>query len=315
MMHHKDQEATLKKRQFAGLATLLIAFTALSGYIISFRWWKRQATTHLQTESTVIMTALGLIEYQIQGQGPALLVAHGSPGGYDQGFAFAKLLSSQKHTNIAVSRPGYLRTPLSSGQSPEEQADLYVALLDVLGIQQATIIGISGGGPSTLQFALRHPERCQGLVMISGVTQHYSENELLAAQPFALRWLKRVYAKIIILDPLLFLLLPIAHLLPKPLASVDMLNSVMLYALRQRGYKNDLVEFEKITTYLLERINAPIFILHGTGDDEVPFEHAEHLAQRAPYTKLFVIKDGSHMAFFTHAMRAMPEIRAFLDAL
>src|SRR5262245_39438267 len=120
----KDQENTLKKRQFAGLASSLIAFAALGSYIASFQRWKRRATARVQTESTLVTTALGPVEYQRQGEGPALLVAHGSPGGYDQGVAFAKLLNSPRHTNIAVSRPGYLRTPLSSGPSPEEQADL-----------------------------------------------------------------------------------------------------------------------------------------------------------------------------------------------
>jgi pimeloyl-ACP methyl ester carboxylesterase len=311
----KNQEEILKKRPFTGLVISLIAFTALSSYIVSFQKWKRRATARVQTESTLATTALGPIEYQSQGKGPVLLVAHGSPGGYDQGVAFAKLLRSQGHTSIAISRPGYLRTPLSSGRTPEEQADLYMALLDTLGISQATIVGISGGGPSALQFALRYPERCQGLVMISGVTQHYSENELLAAMPLPLRWLKRIYGKILMSDPLLFLLLPFARLLPNAFASVDMLNSVTFYSLRQRGYKNDLVQFEKITSYPLERITVPIFILHGTGDDEVPFEHAEQLAQHAPHTQLYVIEGGSHMAFFTHARMAMPAIRTFLDSL
>ncbi len=305
----------MKKRQFTGLATLLIAFAALSSYVASFQKWKRQTTTHIQTESIIATTALGSIEYQSQGEGPALFVVHGSPGGYDQGSAFAKLLSSPGHTNIAVSRPGYLRTPLSSGRSPEEQADLYAALLDTLGIMQVTIIGISGGGPSALQFALRHPERCRGLVMISGVTQRYSEDELFGKMPLLSRWLKRLYLKVSTLDPLLFLLLPIAHLLPPALASVDMLKSFMFYGLRKGGYKNDLLYFEKITSYPLEDITVPTFILHGTDDDEVPFEHAENLAQRAPYTKLFIIRGGSHMAFFTHAKVAMPAIRAFIASL
>ena len=89
----------------------------------------------------------------------------------------------------------------------------------------------------------------------------------------------------------------------------------MFHSLRQPGYKNDLTQFEKIANYPLERITAPIFILHGTNDKDVDFEHAEHLAQRAPHTKLYIIKGGSHMAFFTHARVAMPAIRAFLDSL
>ena len=305
----------MKNKPLIGLAGFLIVFITLISYIVSFQRWKRQTMTQIQSASTLAVTALGPIEYQSQGEGPALLIAHGSPGGYDQGVAFAKLLSSEKHTNIAISRPGYLRTPLASGYTPEEQADLYTALLDTLGIAQATIIGFSGGGPSALQFAIRHPTRCQGLVMISGVTQRYSENEFLAAMPLPLRWLKRIYGRITTTGPIIFLLLPFARLLPKAFAPVDMLNSAMLYPLRQSGYQNDLAQFEKITNYPLERIAAPTFILHGTCDNDVTFDHAEYLAQRAPHAQLYPIKGGTHMAFFTHARIAMPEIRAFLDLL
>lgn len=151
--------------------------------------------------------------------------------------------------------------------------------------------------------------------MISGVTQYYSEDEFLATMPVPLRWLRRIYGKISTTDPIIFAFMPFARLLPKAFASVDMLNAVMFYSLRRAGYENDLAQFEKIADYPFERIEAPIFILHGTCDNDVAFEHAERLAQGAPHTKLYAIKGGSHMAFFTHARVAMPAIREFLDSL
>src|SRR5689334_19745131 len=131
------------------------ALAAAGGYFGSYLTWKRRAITGLRTGSSVIETASGPVEYCIGGQGPAVLIAHGSPGGYDQGCAFSKLVGG-KQTFIAVSRPGYLRTPLSTGETAAAQADMYANLLDALALQQATVVGISGGGPSAIQFALRH---------------------------------------------------------------------------------------------------------------------------------------------------------------
>ena len=54
---------------------------------------------------------------------------------------------------------------------PEAQADLYAALLDLLKIDSVVVIGLSGGGASALQFALRHPERCRGLILISAISR------------------------------------------------------------------------------------------------------------------------------------------------
>src|SRR5947208_14039109 len=93
------------------------ALLTTGGYLGSYLAWKHRAVTSLQTGSSVIETALGPVEYCMRGQGPVVLVAHGSPGGYDQGSAFSKLVGDRR-TFIAVSRPGYLRTPLSTGETP-----------------------------------------------------------------------------------------------------------------------------------------------------------------------------------------------------
>ncbi|HEX3641611.1 MAG TPA: alpha/beta hydrolase [Ktedonobacteraceae bacterium] len=295
---------------------LLIAgvFATVAGYLGSYLTWKRRAIADLQTGSSVIETALGPVEYCMRGEGPAILVAHGSPGGYDQGSAFSKLVGGQ-HTFIAVSRPGYLRTPLTMGETPVAQADMYVALLDALAIEQATIVGISGGGPSAIQFALRYPTRCSSLVMISGVAQRYAEWELKQALSFPVRLFKQLYEKIITFDPLLYLLLPFAKLLPDAFATADFLCSVTQYDLRKTGYENDMKQFAAISDYPLEQITAPTFVVHAKGDREVPFSHAKVLSDKVPNVKLLTIAGGSHMAFYTHAAIVMPELRTFLRSM
>jgi pimeloyl-ACP methyl ester carboxylesterase len=287
------------------------AFATVAGYLGSYLTWKRRAIADLQTGSNVIETALGPVEYCMRGEGPAILVAHGSPGGYDQGLAFSKLVGGQ-HTFIAVSRPGYLRTPLTVGETPAAQADMYAALLDALAIEQASVVGISGGGPSAIQFALRHPTRCSSLVMISGVAQRYAEWELKQALSFPMRLFKQLYEKIITFDPLLYLLLPFAKLLPDAFATADFLCSVTQYNLRKTGYENDMRQFAAISDYPLEQITVPTFVVHAKGDSEVPFSHAKVLSDKVPNVKLLAIAGGSHMAFYTHAAIVMPELRTFL---
>ena len=38
------------------------------------------------------------------------------------------------------------------------------ALLDELKIEKVLVYGVSGGGPTCLNFALRHPNRCFGMM-------------------------------------------------------------------------------------------------------------------------------------------------------
>jgi pimeloyl-ACP methyl ester carboxylesterase len=92
---------------------------------------------------------------------------YGTIGGYDQLQPMVTLLDPETYQFIFVSHPGYLRTPLSTGVTFKEQADTYAALPDDLGIDQVALIAMSGGGPSALQFALRHQHHCWGMFMIS----------------------------------------------------------------------------------------------------------------------------------------------------
>lgn len=100
--------------------------------------------------SALIATRCGPIEVQQAGSGVPLLVVHGSGGGHDQGMAFAGLLALRGVRVIAMSRFGYLRTPLPADASAEAQADAHVCLLDALGIRSAAVMGGSAGAPSAL---------------------------------------------------------------------------------------------------------------------------------------------------------------------
>lgn len=303
----------LKRSLMVGAAVTTAATVASS--VSAYQSWKRGQLARLEAESSMLETAQGPVEYRKYGTGPAVLVVHGSPGGYDQGYAVSRLIESDKLTFIAVSRPGYLRTPLAVGTTPEAQADLYAALLDALGIEQAAIIGISGGGPSSIQFALRHPDRCSGLVMISGVAYRYSELERREGWSAVRLLLTQIYARVTIFDPLLYLLVSLASLRSNRLASQELARTLTMYHLRKAGLVNDMDQFAVMPAYPLEQIKAPTFVVHGNADDEVPFDHAELLMQKVPHAKLLAIEGGNHIAFYIHASTVMPVLRTFLEAL
>ena len=122
----------------------------------------------LEEGSRVIETRRGPMEVAVMGEGPPVLVIHGGAGGYDQGLLETRVLDNFKF--IAVSRPGYLRTPIETGRTPLEQADAFASLLDAMGIRQAAVIGTSMGGLVAIHFALHYPDRCRALVLVSSVT-------------------------------------------------------------------------------------------------------------------------------------------------
>ena len=299
--------------------TYATAATVLSGWASSYRIWQQQERDRILCGGMLAETSVGPVEYQViesvesAGGGPAVIYAHGTPGGFDQGVAFARFLGTERCTFISPSRPGYLSTPLTSGASPQQQADLYAALLDVLGIDRASIIGFSGGGPSALQFALRHPDRCRNLVMVGGIVQRHCRSELQQALPLPKRLTAQLVDRLLISDPFLYLALSMTSVMPSGAAVAGMLCSGSLYPLRKVGYENDLAQFAAIEDYPLEKITVPTLVVHGAKDEDVSFEHARLLVRAIPKVTLLAITDGGHESFYTAARTVVPAIKNFLS--
>jgi pimeloyl-ACP methyl ester carboxylesterase len=105
---------------------------------------------------------------------PPVLVVPGAGGGLDQGLSMVEDFLGDGYHYIAPSRFGYLRTPLPEDASPASQADAHVCLLDALGIQRVSIMGMSAGALSILQFALHYPERTEHVILLDldGYSRH-----------------------------------------------------------------------------------------------------------------------------------------------
>ena len=152
-----------KRESIFIIAGVLGASTAVAYGI--FRRERQVILDGLRARRQLCLTRSGVVEYATAGQGPAVLISHGTLGGYDQGLAIAELFDQRRFRFIAVSRAGYLGSGIPTGLTCAQQADSYATLLDTLGLEKASIIGASGGAASALQFALRHPERCSALVI------------------------------------------------------------------------------------------------------------------------------------------------------
>lgn len=291
------------------------ALSGLAAYAFNTKYtqWKQRETERLTTGSEVITTALGPVEYSKTGEGPALLSIHGSPGGYDHGVGLPQIIDIREFTVIAPSRPGYLRTPLSSGANPEEQADLHAALLDELHIEQAIVLAASGGGPSALQFALRHPDRCRGLVLLCVVSQRYVEKEVFQTLSPIARMGKQAINNLALFDPFIYLLQSLASLQNSPVP--DVLSSLSQASLRKEGYRNDMHQFAAMMPYPLKDISVPTFIAQGTADTDVPFEHAQLLADSISGARLVPVPGGDHLFFITHQKEFLPALQDFLSTL
>jgi 2-hydroxy-6-oxonona-2,4-dienedioate hydrolase len=145
------------------------AATVVAGAVAAVAYRRDMAAAHgrVRGQSELLPSPLGDIEFSQGGRGPAVLVVHGSGGGFDQGELLARAVLDDRVHWIAPSRFGYLRSTFAPGATFDEQAHAYAYLLDHLRIEQAAVVALSHGGPSALLFAALHPERVTSLTLIS----------------------------------------------------------------------------------------------------------------------------------------------------
>jgi pimeloyl-ACP methyl ester carboxylesterase len=286
--------------------------------------WNTRTLAGLRAASRIAKTRCGEIEYATPAAGSPVLISHGTLGGFDQGIVAAELLLPPQFRPIAVSRPGYLRTPLAAGATPEQQADAFAALLDSLAIDRMPIIGISGGGPPALQFALRYPQRCTAIVLVCAVTQRLTlpRRAVIASQ----------WPRVVTSNTVNWVVSLLYSRFPSPISrfafsrfertssspAFDRRDALRLMATsvpvkpRFEGVKNDGAYLSTLDSYPLERIQQPTLIIHGNADEVVPFAHAEFAASKIPGARLITLEHGSHFAAFIRAREIRDALREFL---
>ncbi len=105
--------------------------------------------------------------HEIYGEGEPLVLIHGGLTTIDQMQGWVQPLAETRQV-IAVEMQGHCRTadtdrPMTFGTMGDDIA----ALLDVLAVRKADLVGHSFGGASAIRTAIQHPDRVRRLVVIS----------------------------------------------------------------------------------------------------------------------------------------------------
>jgi 2-hydroxy-6-oxonona-2,4-dienedioate hydrolase len=286
---------------------------------------RRQAKAGAMT----VLTPCGPIEYAVAGKGRPLLVVHGAGGGYDQGMDFGSPLASRGIQVVAMSRFGYLGTPLPADASAEAQADAHACLLDALGIREAAILGASAGAPSALQFALRHPTRTTALVIVvpaswapRGAGEPVVKSPPATAFLFdtALRWDFAFWAARHVAPRALtrsLLATPPELVDAAPVAERERvartLDRILPVSARREGLLNDARVVDRQERYPLERITAPTLVMGIEDDLFGTWDAARFIASRVPHARWVGYPSGGHL-WVGHHDELVSNVASFLGS-
>jgi pimeloyl-ACP methyl ester carboxylesterase len=313
-----------------GVLLACLAVVVYAAYKMDSRQWERSSS-----DSLIAETPCGPIEYAVAGSGAPLLVVHGAGGGFDQGLELAREFVQRNFKVIAMSRFGYLRTPLPDDASAAAQADAHLCLMNALGIERAAIVGVSAGGPSAMQFAIRHPDRAVALFLL--VPAAYRPN---ATAPEAYRindgssrrtsWSSFLLDTAIKSDLLFWLAM---HITPQTLIRSILgtppelvknaerseqervqrfMKRILPISRRQLGLLNDLRVTSTLSRYDLERIQAPTLIISVKDDGYGTYDGARYSADHIAGVRFIGYDEGGHICV-GHNTEIMEEAVRFLQ--
>jgi 2-hydroxy-6-oxonona-2,4-dienedioate hydrolase len=303
-----NSEATMRSTRILTITGAIAAGASAFAYA-AYRKDLRAAKERLKIDRQVIQSPQGPIEFAESGNGPAVLVVHGAGGGFDQGLDLGRGFLGNDYRLIAPSRFGYLGTPVPADASAEAQADAHARVLDALNIDRVPVIGVSAGGPSAMQFCLRHRDRCTALILVVPLAYAPSESTREAPSPLLAAVLNAIVAS----DFIFWTMMKVARpTLIKTIAGTPIdvyrnapaegrrnveavLETILPVSRRAAGIANDTLIATTLTRYPLENIGVPALVisaedcLYGTCPPSI------YTAGQIPGAKLVTFPTGGHL--------------------
>jgi pimeloyl-ACP methyl ester carboxylesterase len=250
-------------------------------------------------KSQMAQTSKGPIEFTQLGNGPVVLVCHGTSQNCFSTNGSTPLLEAG-FSVLTPSRPGYGHTPLKIGRSAAQAAEALVGLLDSLKIQTCSAIAISGGGPTGVALAAGFPQRVKRLALVAAVTRPedrpnepaYQSQIAFYGPMHGVMW--RMLRLVSNLSPHNMarqsLTIFSSH---DPEDGLRRLSAEDVEAIRRfyqgessrQGALNDLTH--TVGKDLLQAVHQSTLVIHSREDRSVPFSHAEWSLKHIPNAELY----------------------------
>jgi pimeloyl-ACP methyl ester carboxylesterase len=236
---------------------------------------------------------------------PPIVFVHGASGNLrDQETAFRKALEGRGEL-LFVDRPGhgYSERGGADNDRPDGQASAIARLMEKRGIEKAIIVGHSFGGAIAASFALYHPEKTSGLLLLAPATHPWPGTidwyYKLSSRP-VLGWLfshlLSLPAGLVLMDKAIN---AVFH--PNPRPPTYLADGAPALVLRPRNFRANAIDVANLNSYVsrvsprYREIEAPTVIITGDSDAIVAEEiHSRGLARDIPGSQLVVIRNLGH---------------------
>lgn len=226
------------------------------------------------------------------------------------------------HRVISLDLPGHgLSRCIDNDEIGTAQfVDVIDQLASALKVERFTLIGNSMGGAAAWNYALAHPGRLDGLVLVDAAGWPQS-GEDGKGRPFIFRLLEIPLARAVMKD------LDLSSLIRSGLedsfadpafVTDDMVDRYASLA-RAPCHREALLSLSAgrdrrspATAERLAAIAAPTLVMHGEQDNLIPAAHGELFAAAIPGAELILYPDVGHLPQEEIAARSVGDLRTFL---
>ncbi len=308
-------------KRIALLGTALVVLALVRSLRAQYRKEINHAYKRVSDGSRVLNTENGEIEYSTDGEGTPVLLIHGAGGGYDQGLLVGQSFLNGGYRLIAVSRFGYLGSPVLDDATVEKQAMLYADLLTHLDLEKVMILGLSAGGPSAMQFAHDYPEKSNALILVSPVTIFTGKDIPLSTKIVNIiqksDFIYWLVLKTFRTQALALMGIPKGTYNSLSLDEKKFANQMLAFMHPIRPRSAGIIheaEIEPLSGDEMSRMIVPTIVLHARDDKIIDYKHAEYYHEHRADSQLISFKSGGHvMASELEAIRG--HIKVFLEKI
>jgi len=214
------------------------------------------------------------IHYAVYGKGPPVILLHGGLANADYwGNQIPALVPH--HTVIVMDSRGHGRSTRDSrAYSYDLMADDVVALMNVLRVAKADVVGWSDGATIGLDLAMRHPDRVGRIFAFAATTAPSGEKYTAVMNPTMIAFVKRSR------------------------------EEYLAYSATPKEYGSFVIQIIRMWTSQpnwsdaqLKTIAAPVLVVDGDHDEAIKREHTEYMASAIPGAGLLILPYASHFAF------------------
>lgn len=291
-----------------------------------------RTTTNLQPHTVILPDTrrLAWAEYGDRSGHPTLFF-HGFPGSRLQAAPADAPAASAQVRLIAIDRPGFGGSDRRPGRRLLDWPADVLRLVDHLGLERFTIVGVSGGGPYAAVCAYAMPQRLDAVGIVSGLAPLDS-----AAALDGMLWINRLILRAARRAPGLVraLLRPAVVLRGAPRSAMRVLAAGLdapdraVFARREvldavaaslreslvqgtAGHADELLVIAQPWGFALEDIRVPVRLWHGGQDPIVPPSHFDAYCKRVPQAACELMPSEGH---FSLVIDHAAEIFAVLEA-